>query len=250
MITFGSFEIGPILFRQPRNIIKLALPASASGRFQHLKTIQTMDFFADPKKGANAKAKRLMNEDFFWSPIAESGPFGNDSGSEAAEGFNEWRKANKTGDPVDYLRELISSWGFPSFDWNLLDPVKISEYVQIKANTDNIVEQVAQFKEILKNSPSGLSGDSSDEILKQVIRNSAENMGGTYLLQIDNGIIGTGFAQLAIEGKIDRDLQYLTSTAIKRQLLPILIERYDEDHKEMRKQILTKMLNVVDNANL
>lgn len=209
-----------------------------------------MDFFSNPKKHAHSKAKKLMNEDFFWSPIEGAGPFGSDSGSEAAEEFNQWRKLNKTVNPVDFLRELLRGWGFPLFDWNELDPIKIDEYIQIKANTDNISEQVNQLKEALKNSPGSLEGDVTDESLQDTIRKSSEGMGGIYLLQIDNGIIGTGFAQFAIEGKIDNDLQYLTYTALKRQLLPILINRYDDDHKPIRIQMLTKMLHVIENASL
>lgn len=75
-------------------------------------------------------------------------------------------------------------------------------------------------------------------------------MGGIYLLQMDNAIIGTGFAHFVIEGRLDEDLQYLTHTALKRQLLPLLIELYDSDHQELRKQMLGKMMSVIENANL
>jgi uncharacterized protein YfeS len=209
-----------------------------------------MDFFSNPKKHAHPKAKSLMNEDFFWSPIDEAGPFGSDSGSDAAEGFNQWRKANKSISPIKYLSELLISWGFPLFDWNELDPSKIKDYIQIKANIDDISQQVEQLKEAFKNSPSDLGSGVTDQSLQDLILKSAEGMGGNYLLQIDNAIIGTGFAQFAIEGKIDDDLQYLTYTALKRQLLPILIDRYDDDYKEKRKQMLAKMMHVIENANL
>jgi uncharacterized protein YfeS len=209
-----------------------------------------MDFFSDPQNGAHQKAKSLMKEDFFWSPIAESGPFGSDSGSDAAAGFHQWRKKNKTADPVDYLRELFQEWGFPMFDWSELDPSKIADYIQPKPYTRNISEDIEQFKAALKNSPGGMANDINDEMLEETIRMSSQNMGGVYLLEIDNGIIGTGFAQFVIEGKIDTDLQYLTHTALKRQLLPILIDRYTEEYKEIRKNILTKMLHVIENANL
>src|SRR5262245_922728 len=139
-----------------------------------------MDFFSNSKKGAHPKAKRLMNEDFFWSPIAEAGPFGSDSGSEAAEGFNEWRKLNKTADPVDYLRELLPSWGFPLFDWNELDPIKINDYIHIRADTNSITEQVDQLREALNNSPTGLDGGVSDQSLQDIIHKSAEGMGAIY----------------------------------------------------------------------
>lgn len=191
-----------------------------------------------------------MNEDFFWSPIDEAGPFGSDSGSDAAEGFNQWRKENKSTSPIKYLSDLLTSWGFPLFDWNELDSSKIKDYIQIRANTDDMSQQVDWLKEAIKNSPADFGSDVTDQSLQDLILKSAEGMGGIYLLQMDNAIIGTGFAQFAIEGKIDDDLQYLTYTALKRQLLPILIDRYGDEHREIREQILTKMISVIENANL
>jgi len=43
---------------------------------------------------AHPNAKVLMKEDFYWSPIDESGPFGSDAGSDAAYGFQKWRKGH------------------------------------------------------------------------------------------------------------------------------------------------------------
>lgn len=208
-----------------------------------------MDFFSNPQDQAHPKAKKLMDEDFFWSPIDEAGPFGSDAGSDAAAGFNQWREANKSISPVKYLGDLLVSWGFPLFDWNELDPSKIEDYIQIRSNTDNMAQQIQQFKDAMQNSPGGPGNDLSDESLQDLILKSAEGMGGRYLLEMDNAIIGTGFAQFAIEGKIDADLQYLAYTALKRQLLPILIDKYDDSYKEIRRQMLTKMSGVIENAN-
>lgn len=209
-----------------------------------------MDFFSNPQKNAHAKAKSLMQEDFFWSPIDEAGPFGSDSGADATEGFNQWRKHNKDVSPIKYLSDLLVSWGMPLLDWNELGESKIKEFIETKADIGDLSRQVEQLREVIKNSPSDFPGELSEEALQNIIFQSAASMGGIYLLQMDNAIIGTGFAQFAIEGKIDEDLQYLTYTALKRQLLPVLIERYNGDHKEIRKQMLEKMLNVIEQANL
>jgi uncharacterized protein YfeS len=232
-----------------RNLI--AGPAASRGAVSgHHKHFQIMDFFSNPQENAHPKARKLMNEDFYWSPIDEAGPFGSDSGSDAAQGFIEWRKTNKTTSPIKYLGDLLISWGFPFFDWNELDSKKIEEYIQIKANVDDMFQNIDQLKEIMKNTPDDFGKDISDQTLQDLISQSAEGMGGTYLLNIDNAIIGTGFAQFATEGKIDEDLKYLTQTALKRQLLPLLIDRYDNNYKEIRRQVLTKMINVVENSNL
>lgn len=208
-----------------------------------------MHFFSDPKQHAHPKAKSLMQEDFFWSSIDEAGPFGSDSGADAAEGFNRWRKQNKNVSPIKYLSELLASWGMPLLDWNELDESKVKAFIETKANTGDISRQVEQLREAMKNSPTDFHGELNEESLQDLILQSATGMGNIYLLEMDNAVIGTGFAQFAIEGKIDEDLQYLTYTALKRQLLPVLLERYDSDHREIRKQMLGKMLQVIANAN-
>ncbi|GAB2677722.1 hypothetical protein GCM10027036_34260 [Flavihumibacter cheonanensis] len=102
----------------------------------------------------------------------------------------------------------------------------------------------------MKNSPNNFANDPTDQYLQDIILQSSGRMGDIYLLQMDNAIIGTGFAQFVMEGKIDEDLQYLTLTALKRQLLPVLINRYSANHQEIRKLVLGKLLNVIEQANL
>src|SRR5690554_1100618 len=78
---------------------------------------------------AHPKAKKLLIEEFYWSPIEESGPFGNDDGSDAFYGFREWRQSNTAISPIVYLRELIESWGYSSFDLNELNEENLKKYV-------------------------------------------------------------------------------------------------------------------------
>ena len=209
-----------------------------------------MDFFSNPKKYAHAKAKSLMQEEFFWSAIDEAGPFGSDSGADAAEGFNQWRKRNPDESPIKFLSDLLVSWGMPLLDWNELDESKIREFIETKAAITDLPQQVDQFKEMIKNSGTDFASDLTDQSFQDMILQSAAGMGVIYLLQMDNAIIGTGFAQFVMEGKLDEGLQYLTHTALKRQLLPVLIERYDTGHQEIRKEILGKMVRVIEQANL
>jgi uncharacterized protein YfeS len=138
----------------------------------------------------------------------------------------------------------------PLLDWNELDESKIKEFIETKANIGDLSGQVEQLREVINNSPTNFPSQLSEEALQDIILQSAAGMGGIYLLQMDNAIIGTGFAQFVMEGKLDEDLQYLTHTALKRQLLPVLMDRYDSDHREIRKQMLGKMVSVIENANL
>ena len=65
---------------------------------------------------AHPNAKRLMKEEFYFSPIEETGPFGSDDGSDTFAGFVEWRKINKSEDLHLFLMEQIEYWGYPQFD--------------------------------------------------------------------------------------------------------------------------------------
>ena len=211
---------------------------------------KTMDNFEYTFKSAHSQAQALMTEEFYWSPIEETAPFGNDDGWDAAYGFRQWRFLNKTTSPVTYLRDLIQNWQYPIFDYNEMDTIKIKEYITRKANLDEatIQQQIQALKDINKNSPD-TSMKLDDTQLREVIILSSNSMGGRYLLGQDNAIIGTGFAQFVLEGHMDNDIKRLTITAIKRQLLPLLIDRYDDNYRDYRKQQLSKLLEVVNKVN-
>jgi uncharacterized protein YfeS len=84
------------------------------------------DFELSPDT-AHPNAKKLLTEDFYWSPIEETGPFGSDDGSDCFHGFVEWRMENKNDSPVAYLNELIQEWGYPTFDLNVTDSEKVKQ---------------------------------------------------------------------------------------------------------------------------
>lgn len=214
-------------------------------------TTKTMDRFEYSLKTAHPNAKALMTEDFYWSSIEETGPFGSDDGWDAAQGFRQWRFLNKSVTPIIYLKELVARWQYPYFDWSEMDTDKIKEHIVSKADIDeiSIQKQMQQLREALKNSADTSIKNIDDAQLRKVILSSSEQMGGSLLLGQDNAIIGTGFAQFVLEGRIDIDLKTLTVTAIKRQLLPVLINRYDDNYRNKRKEQLTKMLAVISKVN-
>ena len=201
-------------------------------------------------ESAHPKAQVLMQDEFYWSPIEETAPFGSDDGSDAAYGFKQWRQFNKKTSPVTYLKDLIEGWQYPFFDYNEMDTTKIKAYILSKANPDEntIQQQMQMLKEAFKNSTDTSMNNLDDKQLRDLINSTSQEMGGSYLLGQDNAIIGTGFAQFVLEGHIDDDIKALTITAIKRQLLPLLINRYDANYRETRKQQLTKMLSVINKA--
>ncbi|MCR6642436.1 MAG: hypothetical protein NVV82_26475 [Sporocytophaga sp.] len=201
-------------------------------------------------KNVHPKAKKLLKESFYWSSIDPTGPLGSDEGSDAFYGFRQWRLTNKSTSPLSYLDELIRSWDFPKFDLNELDTVKIKEYITAKSNTNseifNNTVLMEQFRQIAKDSGS----EFSEEQFKELITTISGGMGETFLTGIDNAIIGVGFGQFVLEGKIDEDIKALTQTAIKRELLPILLEKWTNEYQASRVNQLNQMLKVLDKMNL
>jgi len=212
---------------------------------------KSMDNFQYSYKSAHPNAQALMTDDFYFSPGEETAPFGSDDGWDAAYGFREWRLTNKTTSPIVYLKDLIARWQYPFFDYNEMDTTKINEYINQKKELSeaDIQQQINTLKEINKNSADTSSMKLDDKQLREVILSSSKGMNGIYLLGQDNAIIGIGFAQFVLEGHIDKDIKDLTITAIKRQLLPLFINRYDTNYQDKRKQQLTKMLEVINKAN-
>jgi uncharacterized protein YfeS len=209
-----------------------------------------MEGFELAPKSVHPKAKKLLKENFYWSSFDPTAPFGNDEGSDAFYGFKQWRLENKSTSPINYLDELISSWDFPKFDLNELDTVKIKEYITAKSNTTSEVFNntvlMEQFRQIAKDSGS----EFSEEQFKELITTISGSMGETFLTGIDNAIIGVGFGQFVLEGKIDEDIKALTQTAIKRELLPILLENWTHEYQATRVNQLNEMLKVLNKMNL
>lgn len=218
---------------------------TSSDNHMAIDLLQDADKFEYTFETAHPNAQLLMKEDFYWSPIEEAGPFGSDDGSDAAYGFRKWRIVNRDQSPVTYLKDLMAKWKYPYFDWNEMDSGKIKDFLESKVNlTEADIEQrVKQLKEASKRSLL----DMDDEQLREIVISASQDMGGMFLVGQDNAIIGTGFAQFALEGRIDSELRALAIIALKRQLLPVLIDGYDKEYRDKRKEQLTKMLVVITN---
>ena len=213
--------------------------------------ISTMDNYELTPENAHPKAKELLTEDFYWSPIEESAPFGSDDGSDAFYGFREWRNNNTNDSPIKYLKELLNEWGFPPFDWNTLDTIKISDYINGNNTVDNsaIQDQIPAMKEHFKEMAEREGKEFDEELFNQSIAATTGNMGGTYLLGIDNAIIAVGFGQFVLEGTIDKELKELTKIALQRELTPILVDKWGE-YKETRVKLLNKMISDIEKIEI
>lgn len=210
-----------------------------------------MDNYELSPEAAHPKAKELLTEEFYWSPIEEAAPFGNDDGSDAFYGLREWRINNKTESPIEYLKELISDWGFPPFDWNTLDTITINEYINTDNSVDNsaIQDQIPAMKAHFKEMAEKEGKEFDEALFNQSFNAVTSDMGGTYLLAIDNAIIAVGFGQFIIEGAIDSELKELTRIALQREMTQTLIDRWG-DYKQTRMKCLNKMLSDIDGIEI
>lgn len=168
------------------------------------KQAKSMSDYSPNIDNAHQNAKRLMNEEFYWSPIEETAPFGSDDGADTYAGFADWRQTNKAGKPKEFLNEQIDYWGYPKFDLNETNLEKLKPY------------------------------------LKQ------SELGSRYMSGIDAAIVSIAFGQLYLEGTIDKDFKELSKTAIKRQLIPELLNLWGDEYKKVRETQLNKMLAVLN----
>lgn len=187
---------------------------------------------------AHPTAQKYLKEDFFWSPVEESSPFGNDSGNDTFYFFLEWRKNNPTSNPKDFLMQEISNSGFPKFDIYALDSVSISKYIgkKIEFSPEEIEKQKARIMDANNNIPEEIKGKMGLEHLDEVIEMTSNGMGLTYLTEIDNMIISTGFAQIVLEGEINPEIAEITRIALERQLKPSMVSLWDDYSSTRKKQ--------------
>jgi uncharacterized protein YfeS len=127
-----------------------------------------------------------------------------------------------------------------------MDTAKIEKYMNITYVPDQseIDQQISALKrqnEEYKN----VSGAKqlSDEEIRQIATSSGKNMGTSFLIDLDDAIVGTAFAQFVLEGKIDANLKYYAAKALQREMLPILNSLYakpdqQQAHLEKREKLL------------
>ncbi len=94
------------------------------------KQSQSMSDYSPTIDKAHPNAERLMNEEFYWSPIEETGPFGSDDGADTYAGFADWRRTHTKDKPEAFLREQIDYWGYPTFDLKETNFEKLKPYLR------------------------------------------------------------------------------------------------------------------------
>jgi uncharacterized protein YfeS len=93
--------------------------------------IENMDSDYSPTFAkAHPNAKRLMKDEFFFSVIEETAPFGSDDGADAYAGFKDWRPMHSSVSPVKFLHDQIESWKYPLFDLHETSYEKLKPYLE------------------------------------------------------------------------------------------------------------------------
>jgi len=171
------------------------------------KPTKSMSDYSPTIEKAHPTAKRLMNEEFYWSLIEETAPFGSDDGADTYAGFAEWRQTHKTESPKDFLMEQIDYWGYPTFDLNETNFNKLKPY------------------------------------LKQ------SDLATRFMSGIDAAIVAIAFGQIYLEGTVEKDFNDLAKTAIRRQLIPEMLNLWGDTYKTTRETQLNKMLAVLNQVD-
>lgn len=94
------------------------------------KSIESMSDYSPSFAKAHSKAKELMTDEFYFSPIEETAPFGNDDGADTYASFKDWRKSHTADNPADFLFDQINEWGYPKFDIYEIDIKKLTPYLK------------------------------------------------------------------------------------------------------------------------
>ena len=72
-------------------------------------------------------------------------------------------------------------------------------------------------------------------------------MGLTYLVRLDESIIGVAFAQIVMEGRVDPRLKYYVQKALEREMLPMITRNFgNADQQKAHDGKIGKMLFVVN----
>lgn len=113
--------------------------------------------------------------------------------------------------------------------------------------------QIEQMVQLLKKQQEEYGAASSgkkkltDEELRQSVLKTSGTMGPSFLTGLDESIIGTAFAQIVMEGRLDPNLKYYVTRALQREMLPIVTRNYgDASQQQAYNDKMKKLLYVVD----
>ena len=168
--------------------IVLFLVYSCSTPIESKKSIETIknlemdeiDYYPEMVR-AHINAKELMNEEFYYSPVDETAPFGSDDAADTYSSFAEWRQSNKKDNPIIFFKNHIAQWGYPLFD------LKITNFEELKSY---INESPMHLRYLSGIDQSILAIAYGQLYLEGTISNDIKELGKTALIrQLDSNLI-------------------------------------------------------------
>lgn len=167
--TAGRFKIQEFdnLPKCEKEVEKLINEKLSKGYIEQTKSVRFLeaDVLADIHEFEEHKeikvhplAKKLMNEQFLWSNIEETSPFGSDDGSDTFWFYRDWIQENPKGKAIEFLKELLHDWygdNYKMLNWNELDESIISRtvdesFIHIPMHVDTSIITTAFSQLVLK----------------------------------------------------------------------------------------------------
>lgn len=201
------------------------------------------DYELSPKY-AQPNAKKILKEDFYWSFEENTGPFGSDNAYDIFHSFLEWREDHSNISPVNFIYDYIEDIGYPELDLKETNKAALLEYTDSYKAVDVELseEMILKTKDTIKRKAEEEGEIFDEQRFMEVFTGARSSSGITFLADIDNLIITTGFGQFVVEGEVDEDLLGLTKIALQREFMPMLLNLYDKDDQKVRKEQLDNML--------
>jgi uncharacterized protein YfeS len=198
---------------------------------------------------AHPNARALLKDGFFWNRDELTAPFGNPGSALAVSTFRKWRDTSKTVSLVTFTEHTYTASRYPPFNWHETDPDKIKAYVTslMHSTMPSVQREKKEMEQLVKDQTAGKQ--LSKEEFEAQVQYFMNTTGLVFIHAQDHWIISMCFAQFVTEGKVDKELHGITIAAIKRQLLPICLSKFNEKYQVTRKTLLQKMLDVVNKMN-
>jgi len=76
------------------------------------------------------KARRVLDDPFFWQDADDMAPHGNDTGADLLEDFRRWDSRRPGRAPLVFLERLLKDWDIEPIDWQLTDETQVRRLEQ------------------------------------------------------------------------------------------------------------------------
>lgn len=81
-------------------------------------------------ESAHPAAREILADDFFWDPVDDNSPFGNDTGADVLAMFPDRRREHPESAPLVFLTELLQGWEVVDAHWEAISPEEVGALLQ------------------------------------------------------------------------------------------------------------------------